>query len=58
MADSDNNQDGANSSAARTEEASQGASGIQHAFFLPLCQNNFHYVLYLHFTFTDANIFL
>uniref|UniRef100_A0A8D0A4L4 E3 ubiquitin-protein ligase n=1 Tax=Sander lucioperca TaxID=283035 RepID=A0A8D0A4L4_SANLU len=27
MADSDNNQDGANSSAARTDEASQGASG-------------------------------
>lgn len=28
MADSDNNQDGANSSTARTDEASQGASGI------------------------------
>ena len=27
MADSDNNQDGANSSAARTDEAPQGASG-------------------------------
>lgn len=27
MADSDNNQDGANSSSARTDEASQGASG-------------------------------
>lgn len=27
MADSDNNQDGANSSTARTDEASQGASG-------------------------------
>lgn len=27
MADSDNNQDGANSSAARTDDASQGASG-------------------------------
>lgn len=31
MADSDNNQDGANSSAARTDEASQGASGTYHA---------------------------
>lgn len=31
MADSDNNQDGANSSAARTDEASQGASGTRHA---------------------------
>lgn len=30
MADSDNNQDGANSSAARTDEASQGASGTYH----------------------------
>lgn len=30
MADSDNNQDGANSSAARTDEASQGASGMGH----------------------------
>ncbi len=33
MADSDNNQDGANSSAARTDEASQGASGTYHATF-------------------------
>lgn len=31
MADSDNNQDGANSSAARTDEASQGASGTYRA---------------------------
>lgn len=31
MADSDNNQDGANSSAARTDEASQGASGTFRA---------------------------
>lgn len=33
MADSDNNQDGANSSAARTDEASQGASGTCDATF-------------------------
>lgn len=32
MADSDNNQDGANSSTARTDEASQGASGISSGF--------------------------
>lgn len=32
MADSDNNQDGANSSAARTDEASQGASGTSLPF--------------------------
>lgn len=31
MADSDNNQDGANSSAARTEETPQGASGKRAA---------------------------
>lgn len=41
MADSDNNQDGANSSAARTEETPQGASGKRAAvpclFYYILC---------------------
>lgn len=35
MADSDNNQDGANSSTARTDEASQGASGTSPCFTIP-----------------------
>lgn len=44
MADSDNNQDGANSSAARTDEASQGASGkndyhLSHAKVFDFRQN-------------------
>lgn len=42
MADSDNNQDGANSSSARADEASQGASGN----FLIL-QFNYKYKFYL-----------
>lgn len=37
MADSDNNQDGANSSAARTDEASQGASGTHHVTTIDSC---------------------
>lgn len=37
MADSDNNQDGANSSAARTDEASQGASGTYHVTTIDSC---------------------
>lgn len=42
MADSDNNQDGANSSAARTDEASQGASGTYRATTVYSCLTSEH----------------